>query len=120
MSSAQRGKFYKNLNRDRWSFYPTSTPPVQHCKQAELSGVTCKQPTSQAFWDCHLNSKPRNVFCWMVARTWAVDEPFKIPPEAQRIRFNPHRDKFFNVNGVRVDRLEKVWLTSTGECWGVL
>lgn len=113
--------FHRNLNAkngNMWS-YVQSGKSTQ-AKTLHAVDVLIKQPSGKKFDAC-LNGSKRAVFAWFKAQSVDVNLPVEIPSNAVRVRFNPKNgDKFFHVNGERVESLREVFLNAAGECWGVL
>tara|TARA_R110002012_G_scaffold10074_1_gene46840 strand:+ start:127 stop:480 length:354 start_codon:yes stop_codon:yes gene_type:complete len=113
--------FHRNLNAtggNRWSFRVNSGK----CSQARTlyaENVTIKQPSGKAFEQC-LQGGNRSVFAWFKTSALTVNCPVEIPAHAKRVRFNPKRgERFFSMNGQRIDFLSRAWLTSDGECFAI-
>ena len=103
---------------NRWSFRVNSGK----CSQARTlyaENVTIKQPSGKAFEQC-LEGGNRSVFAWFKTSALTVNCPVEIPAHAKRVRFNPKRgERFFSIDGQRIDFLSKAWLTSDGECFAI-
>ena len=121
---------HRNLNAkdssSTWSFYNRSILPhrVESASAIIMQNVTVKQPSGKKFLDCVDNGKKRAVFTWFKSENLvpldSSDSP-KIPANAVRVRFNPRNgDRFFHVDGRRIDAMKTVYLLSTGECFAVL
>jgi len=121
---------HRNLNaksdRETWSFYDLSIKPkrTQPASVLILQNVTVKQPSGQKFLACVDEGKKRSVFTWFRAESLEIlesSENLQIPANALRVRFNPRNgDRFFHVDGRRVDAMQTVYLLSTGECYAIL
>ena len=121
---------HRNLNAkdssSTWSFYNRSILPhrVESASAIIMHDVTVKQPSGKKFLDCVDNGKKRAVFTWFKSENLVQldsSESTQIPANAVRVRFNPRNgDRFFHVDGRRVDAMQTVYLLSTGECFAVL
>ena len=117
--------FHRNLNAtngNAWTYKPNgyavqATTLVAH-------NVTIKQPSGKSFEQC-LTGGNRSVFAWFKTKDITADIDNKVlinsaTREFRRIRFNPKNgDKFFHINGKRVDNLKTVYCLSNGECYGI-
>ena len=123
---------HRNLNAKSdsatWSFYDLSIKPkrTQPASALILQSVTIKQPSARnkKFLACVDEGKKRSVFTWFKAESLEVlenSDSLEIPANAVRVRFNPRNgDRFFHVDGRRVDAMQTVYLLSTGECFAIL
>ena len=121
---------HRNLNaksdRETWSFYDLSITPkrTQPASALILQSVTIKQPSGKKFLACVDEGKKRSVFTWFRAESLETRKKYQlvtIPKNAVRIRFNPRNgDRFFHIDGKRIDAMETVYLLSTGECFAIL
>ena len=120
---------HRNLNAKSisatWSYYDRSILPhrVQPASALILQSVTIKQPSGKKF-QTTLRGGKRSVYAWFKSENLvpldSSDSP-KIPANAVRVRFNPRNgDRFFHVDGRRVDAMQTVYLLSTGECFAIL
>jgi hypothetical protein len=116
--------FHRNLNAtngNRWSY----KQPGERTVQAQViyaSNVTVKQPSGKSFENC-LNGGNRSVFAWFKTQgeLHLNENAPAMPEHAQRVRFNPkHGEKFFSINGERVDAMHHVWCTANGECFAIV
>ena len=120
---------HRNLNaksdRETWSFYDRSIKPLrtQPASALVLQNVTIKQPSGKKF-EATMRGEKRAVFTWFRAESLETRKNYQlipIPDDAVRIRFNPRNgDRFFHVDGKRVDAMRTVYLLSTGECFAIL
>ena len=121
---------HRNLNAkdssSTWSFYNRSILPhrVESASAIIMQNVTVKQPSGKKFLDCVDNGKKRAVFTWFKSENLVQldsSESTQIPANAVRVRFNPRNgDRFFHVDGRRVDAMKTVYLLPTGECFAIL
>ena len=117
-------KIYRNLKPgmlpNRWS-YKLNKPgeTVSYAVTLTARNVTIKQPSGKAFNEC-LQGGYRAVFAWFKADNLQVNPELSIPSEARRIRFNPKRgERFFTIDGIKVDFLRQAWLDADGNAWGI-
>ena len=117
--------FHRSLNAtngNAWTYKPNgyaiqATTLVAH-------NVTIKQPSGKKFEQC-LTGGNRSVFAWFKTKSITADIDNKVlinsaTREFRRIRFNPKQgDKFFHINGKRVDNLKTVYCLSDGRCFGI-
>lgn len=117
--------FHRNLNATNgrsWTYKPNgyavqATTLVAH-------NVTIKQPSGKSFEQC-VKGGNRSVFAWFKTTDITADIDNKVlinsaTNEFRRIRFNPKNgDKFFTIDGKRVDNLKTVYCLSNGECYGI-
>ena len=89
-----------------------------------MHDVTVKQPSGKKFLACVDEGKKRAVFTWFKSENLVQldsSESTQIPANAVRVRFNPRNgDRFFHVDGRRIDAMKTVYLLSTGECFAIL
>jgi hypothetical protein len=121
---------HRNLNAksdlETWSFYDLSIKPkrTQPASALILQNVTIKQPSGKKFLACVDEGKKRSVFTWFRAESLETRKKYQlvtIPEDAARVRFNPRNgDRFFHVDGRRIDAMKTVYLLSTGECFATL
>ena len=115
-------KLYRNLNaqktsNNKWSIKKGSQP-VDHAESMYSVNVQIKQPSGQGFIKC-LNGGHRSVFAWFKSDNLTTDTP-SLDENAERVNFNPKNgDKFFHINGKRVDRLSRVWFLNDGTCYAI-
>ena len=115
---------YRNLNATgalRWSTRTQGRAGVLKCVSAIAENVVIKQPSGKVFETC-LNGGHRAIFAWFKVQETdlEIDVEFEIPTNAQRVRFNPKNgDRFFHIDGERVDSLSVAFFTGNGECWGI-
>jgi len=117
-------KIYRNLKPgmlpNRWSFKlnkPGET--VSYAVTLMALNVRIKQPAGIAFQEC-LQGGYRAVFAWFKSGNLQVNPELSIPAEARRIRFNPKTgDKWFHIDGIKVDFLSQAWLDADGNAWGI-
>ena len=124
---------HRNLNPCRkhaggcaWSVKATSSAPVSHADCVVAHGITAKQPSGKKFEACHAGTGNRAVFAYFKAESVEVLDCAEMPGNvaeylagAQRVRFNPKTDRFFHVDGRRIDSLAHAVFLPSGECWGV-
>ena len=120
---------HRNLNaRDShstWSFYDRSILPhrVTPASGLILQNVTVKQPSGRKF-EATMRGEKRAVFTWFKSESLEVlesSDSLPIPANAVRVRFNPRNgDRFFHVDGQRIDAMKTVFLLSTGECFAII
>ena len=121
---------HRNLNAkdssSTWSFYNRSILPhrVESASAIIMQNVTVKQPSGKKFLACVDEGKKRAVFTWFKSENLVQldsSESTQIPANAVRVRFNPRNgDRFFHVDGRRVDAMKTVYLLPTGECFAIL
>ena len=118
-------KIYRNLKPGMapncWSYKLNKTgETVSHAVTITARNVTIKQPSGKAFNEC-LQGGYRAVFAWFKSDNVQVNNSLSIPSEAKRIRFNPKNgDKWFHIDGIKVDFLRKAYLDGNGNAWGVI
>ena len=117
-------KLYRNLNckgSDRWS-HKVGKEKVSHVQSIVAFDVTCNvRSETKAFKEC-LAGGHRAVFAWFETdRVTFKNEAVVIPEDARPIRFNPRErgETHFMCDGRKVTHFKKVWLTSTGEAFGI-
>lgn len=112
--------FYRNLNAtggNKWSF--KNGGKVSQAKTLHAIDVRIKQPSGKAFENC-LQGGHRAVFAWFKTKDLTVNAELTIPANAKRVHFNPKRgERFFSIDGQRVDSFAQVWLTAAGECFAI-
>ena len=113
--------FHRNLNAkggNKWSFKANGGSATQ-AQTLVASDVTIKQPSGKKFEHC-LQGGKRGVFAWFKTTSLEINAPCDVPPHAKRVRFNPKRgDKYFMMDGERVDFLAQAWMTASGECYAI-
>ena len=118
-------KFYRNLNGTcgrPWSYKPHGV--VVHATTLVAYNVTIKQPSGKKFLHC-LNGGKRGVFAWFKTTDITADIPNdtlinSATSEFKQIRFNPKNgQRFFTIDGQRVDNLKTVYCLSDGRCFGI-
>jgi hypothetical protein len=114
--------FHRNLNAtggNKWSFKQNGGKTSQ-ARTLHATDVTVKQPSGKAFENC-LQGGNRAVFAWFKTKgALTVNAELTVPVNAKRVHFNPKRgERFFSIDGQRVDSFAQVWLTSTGECFAI-
>ena len=71
-----------------------------------------------------MRGEKRAVFTWFKSEyleTRTNSQPISLPENAVRVRFNPRNgDRFFHVDGKRIDAMKTVFLLSTGECFAII
>ena len=118
-------KFYRNLKPhmlpNRWSYKANKKgETVSYAVTLTARNVTIKQPAGKAFQEC-LQGGYRAVFAWFKSDNIQANTPLSIPSEARRIRFNPKNgDKWFHIDGIKVDFLRQAWLDADGNAWGIV
>ena len=60
----------------------------------------------------------RAVFSWLTGES-CTEQATTPPAHAERLRLNPFKDAFFNVDGIRIDRASTAWLCADGTAWVV-
>ena len=117
--------FHRNLNATHgrsWTYKPNgyaiqATTLVAH-------NVTIKQPSGKSFEQC-LTGGNRSVFAWFKTTDITADIPNEalfnsLNSEFKQIRFNPKNgQRFFAIDGQRVDQLKTVYCLSDGRCFGI-
>ena len=126
--------FHRNLNAtngNTWTYKPNgyavqATTLVAH-------NVTIKQPSGKSFEQC-VKGGNRSVFAWFKTKDITADVDidvlnivdslghvhYGLRPDFKRIRFNPKNgDRFFNIDGRKIDSLLMVVCLSNGECYGI-
>ena len=116
-----KATFHRNLNAkagNAWSFVVSGKATQAQTVYAQ--GVTVKQPSGKKFEQCLAGGK-RGVFAYFKSEQVAPNVACEIPANAIRVRFNPKNgDRFFHVDGQRVDAMRQVWCAANGECWAVI
>jgi hypothetical protein len=117
--------FHRNLNAtngNTWTYKPNgyavqATTLVAH-------NVTIKQPSGKSFENC-INGGNRSVFAWFKTKDITADISNEalfnsLNSEFKQIRFNPKNgQRFFAIDGKRVDQLKTVYCLSDGRCFGI-
>jgi len=103
-----------------WSYYGPGSKHVQHTGAMILDNVTVKQPSGKAFNRTMAGGK-RAVFTWFKSDSVHIGTTEHPPANAVRVRFNPRNgDRFFHIDGKRVDYMRRVWLTAGGESYATI
>jgi hypothetical protein len=136
----EKTEAYRNLRKhsceekaknSRWSFKNKTTKTVCHGESVLLSDVTFKHPSGKAFEEyytgCsdHPTYKHKSVFAkvrGMLAIVGSGSDAFTDDTFSGRWQklgcdFSPQGDRFFHVNGQRIDRANKVCLTRFGTAY---
>lgn len=118
-----RGTFHRNLNAtngNAWSFVVNGKATQAKCIYAE--NVIAKQPSGKKFAAIiDGTSNRRAVFAWFKSGNISPNKETAISANAVRIRFNPKSgDKFFHVDGERIDSMRQVWCLANGECYATI
>ena len=112
--------FHRNLNAkdgNMWSF--NVGQGATQAREIYAVDVSIKQPSGKKFEQC-LQGAKRAVFAWFKTSQISTTCP-PLPVNAIRIRFNPKNgDKFFHVDGKRVDHMRQVWAMNDGTCWAII
>ena len=117
---------YRNLNckkssGNRWSIRRNGKVEG-HIQSIVAFDVTCNvRSETKKFQDCLAGGK-RSVFAWFETdRVTFKNETVAIPEDAKPIRFNPRErgETYFMCDGRKVTHFKKVWLTATGEAFGI-
>ena len=117
--------FHRNLNAtngNAWTFIQDGT--TTQCITLVAHNVTIKQPSGKKFLHC-LNGGKRGVFAWFKTTDITADIPNdtlinSATSEFKQIRFNPKNgQRFFTIDGQRVDNLKTVYCLSDGRCFGI-
>ena len=115
-------RFHRNLNAtngNAWSYVDPDTGKARQFATGVAYAVDVKQPSGKKFNEC-LAGGNRAVFAWFKCGDLRPDVPANVPPAARRVRFNPKRgDRFFHVDGMRVDALDVVYVLADGTCWTI-
>jgi len=116
-----RGTFHRNLsgkNGNAWSFVVNGKATQAVSIYAE--NVIAKQPSGKKF-AVTLSGGKRSVYAWFKSGNISPNKETAISANAVRIRFNPKSgDKFFHVDGKRIDSMRQVWCLANGECYAVI
>ena len=116
--------FHRNLSATdgfKWSYIQSQGKAVQ-ARIIYASNVAVKQPSVKKFMHC-LNGGKRGVFAWFKTQgELHLNEKAPVMPEhAKRVRSNPKTgEKYFHINGERVDAMMHVWCTANGECFAIV
>lgn len=115
--------FHRNLNAtggNKWSFKLNGGKTSQ-ARTLYATDVTVKQPSGKSFENC-LQGGNRSVFAWFKAKdSLMVNAALTVPANAKRVHFNPKRgERFFSIDGQRVDFFSQCWLTAAGECFATV
>ena len=121
-------KIYRNLKPGMapvMCAYKLSKPgePVSYAVTLTARNVTIKHGAGQVFEDCihKRNGGYRAVFAWFHSDNLKVNPELSIPAEARRIRVNPKRgERFFTIDGEKIDFLRQAWLDADGNAWGIV
>ena len=119
-------KFYRNLKPhmlpNRWSYKANKKgETVSYAITLTARNVTIKHGAGQVFEECINNQGYRAVFAWFKANNVQVNPELSIPSEARRIHFNPKRgERFFTIDGEKIDFLSQAWLDADGNAWGIV
>ena len=111
--------FHRNLNAKEtaWS-YNEGNGAIQ-VSSLYAENVSIKQPSGKKFIACLNGTGNRAVFAWFRCLKVILDS-VELPDNAQRVNFNPKNgDRFFHINGKRVDRLSRVWCLPNGQCYAI-
>jgi len=124
-NESMKYRAHRNLNSTigdgrAWSYYGPGSKRVQHTGSMVLDNVTVKQPSGKAF-QVTLAGGHRAVFTWFKSDSIRVNTTEQPPVNAVRVRFNPRNgDRFFHIDGKRVDYMRRVWLTADGESYATI
>ena len=126
---AARATAHRNLNSiknpakyDPWTWYDGSRVSGNRrtAQTLTLTGCTFKHPSGKKAEACIECGAKRGVFAWTTADSITVGIPSELPADAVRVRLNPTRgDRYFHVDGVRIDSAPVVYLLSDGTAWAV-
>ena len=85
-----------------------------------MHDVTFKHPSGKKA-EITFNGVQRGVYAWFTSETCSTGVPEQLPPDVVRIRLNPTKgDRYFHVDGERVDTAQTVYLLSDGTAWAIL
>tara|TARA_R110000824_G_C15105260_1_gene666635 strand:- start:621 stop:980 length:360 start_codon:yes stop_codon:yes gene_type:complete len=115
--------FHRNLSAiggNKWSFKLNGGKTIQ-ARTLYATDVVVKQPSGKKFHHC-LQGGKRSVFAWFRAKdSLTVNAELTVPANAKRVHFNPKRgERFFSIDGQRVDFFSQCWLTAAGECFATV
>ena len=121
---------HRNLNSirnprryDPWTWYDGARTSENRrtAQSLTLQGVTFKHPSGKKAEACIRHGAKRGVFAWTTGRTCKPGVPEVLPTEAVRVRLNPTLgDRYFNVEGSRIDSATVLYLLSDGTAWAVI
>ena len=106
---------HRNLNTGGWSIKASASASPSHHACAVAYGVTIKQPSGVKFERCRAGGK-RAVFAYFKCERIEADAVADITG-MRRVRFNPHVDALFHIDGARVDSLAVAVMMADGTCW---
>ena len=125
---AARATAHRNLNSiknpakyDPWTWYDGSRVSGNRrtAQCLTLRGCTFKHPSGKKA-ELTWSGGKRSVYAWTTADSITVGIPSELPADAVRVRLNPTRgDRYFHVDGVRIDSAPVVYLLSDGTAWTV-
>ena len=119
---------HRNLNSirnpdryDPWTWYNGSRTSENRrtAQSLTLRGVIFKHPSGKKA-EITFSGGRRSVYAWSSGDACTPGVPDTLPAEAVRVRLNPtHGDRYFHVNGERINSARTLYLLSDGTCWAV-
>ena len=121
---------HRNLNSirnpdryDAWTWYDgariSDNRRTSQC--LTLTGCTFKHPSGKKAEACIERGAKRGVFAWLTASTITPGVPLELPADAVRVHLNPTKgDRWFHVDGKRIDTARTVYLLANGEAWATI
>ena len=117
-----KATFHRNLNAtngNAWSF--VFNGKATQAKTIYACNVSVKQPSGKKFDAVIAGTGNRSVFAWFRSGNVSPNDATPVSADAVRIRFNPKNgDKFFHVDGKRIDSMRQVWCLEDGTCYATL
>ena len=117
-----KATFHRNLNAtngNAWSF--VFNGKATQAKTIYACNVTAKQPSGKKYDAVIAGTGNRSVFAWFRSGNVSPNDSTPVSPDAVRIRFNPKNgDKFFHVDGKRIDSMRQVWCLENGTCYATI
>ena len=120
---------HRNLNSLRnpskfnpWTWYDGSRTAVNRrtAQTLTMHDVVFKHPSGKKA-EITFNGGKRGVYAWFTSETCSPSVPEQLPTNVVRIRLNPTRgERYFHVDGERVDTAQTVYLLSDGTAWAIL
>ena len=122
IARTMKATFHRNLNAtngNAWSF--VFNGKATQAKTIYACNVTAKQPSGKKFDAVIAGTGNRSVFAWFKSGNVCPNDGTPVSADAVRIRFNPKNgDKFFHVDGKRIDSMRQVWCLENGECYATI